>query len=237
MSQRKSPVVQHTLTGPRGPTSRGRSHRPQSKGNLYIANPDTDSDSDDPQRSTTLGTTPTPASQISIRGSATSNNLGTRDDRSVPPFGSTSVDRSRSSDAGSTAPRPPTMGPQDREWQQQRQQIARGLTVVTQPPTPGVTGLSASEGNANHFPNYVAPQYQPSMGNVPTVMTGMPLGPTSSLRNDIPSQRLKHAANDGLAQGDQGGVIPGTTPNNSVSPLNTTYGISSPQSEEGEISK
>lgn len=224
MSQRKSPVVQHTLTGPRVSTSRGRNHRPQSKGNLYIANPDTDSDDDDAQRSTNLGTTPTPANQIGMRGSANQNNLSSREDLPGPQSGSNPADQGPSVSVGTAANRTATMGPQDREWQQQRQLIARGLTVVTQPPTPGLTGQPGPDGMPSHYSSYVAPQYQASMGNAPAVMTGMPLGLASSLRNDISSQRTEHAAHPGIGQGNQGNPAEGATANTLISPLNTTYG-------------
>lgn len=220
MSQRKSPVVQHTLTGPRGPASRGRSHRPQSKGNLYIANPDSDSDSDDAQRSNGLRKTPTPVHPFGSRSSATSDNSGPRNETSGSQAGPSSSGQGHPLPTGSATPHPST----DREWQQQRQQIARGLTVVTQPPTPGMTGMPGFPGHRNHGPDHVAMQYQSTMGMPPTVMTGMPLGPTS-LRHDVSSHNDEHAVSADPSNGEQGwDTLATTTTNTSISPLNTTYG-------------
>ncbi|GHJ85831.1 hypothetical protein NliqN6_2233 [Naganishia liquefaciens] len=190
MSQRKSPVVQHTLTGPRGPVSRGRSHRPQSKGNLYIANPDSDSDSDDAQRRNGLGTMPATVHPFGTRSSAKSDGLGSRNEIPGSQAGSNTTDQGHLPITSVTTPRPPLMGPQDREWQQQRQQIARGLTVVTQPKTSGMTGLPGSDAHRDHVPDDLAQQQY--MGVAPSVMTGMPLGPTS-LRHDISLQNGENA--------------------------------------------
>lgn len=224
MSQRKSPVVQHTLTGPRGPASRGRSHRPQSKGNLYIANPDSDSDSDDAQRSNGLGKTPTPVHPFGSRSSATSDNTGPRNETSGSQVGPSSIGPGQPLSTGSATPRPSTMGPQDREWQQQRQQIARGLTVVTQSSTQGMAGIPGFEAHRNHGADHAAMQYPPSVGIPPSVMTGMPLGPTS-LRHDVSSHNDEHAVSADSNHGEQGGdPLATATTNTSISPLNTTYG-------------
>lgn len=162
MSQRKSPVVQHTLTGPRVPTSRGRGHRPVSKGkNLYIANPDTDSDSDEPQKPLAFGTKTTPGGQTGTRGT-----LGTAG-QTKDSDGSTSPNQAQQNTAtmpSATAPEKTT--PQDWARQQQRQQIARGLTVVTQPPTPGVESPFAVDGQTSVVNPLVGQaHYQPTLGN------------------------------------------------------------------------
>lgn len=172
MSQRKSPVVQHTLTGPRVPTSRGRGQRPGIKGNLYIANPDTDSDSDEPQKPIALGSTPTPASQFASRGSigSVSQNQVQQNTATMP--GLSAVE---------------TLMPQDWARQQQRQQIARGLTVVTQPPTPGVEQPFANDGVAEnqHPPIQAQYHFQPTSNhNIPSRNTGIPLSTSSSSMGD-----------------------------------------------------
>ncbi|KAJ9108718.1 hypothetical protein QFC21_000038 [Naganishia friedmannii] len=135
MSQRKSPVAQHTLTGPRVPTVRGRNHRPTINRSLYIANPDTDSDSDEPQRPPLQPITGVTSSQSGSAGSgsgrrtASGGTSGSLSEGNIPHPNQGLVS---TSDVESQRL-------QDWERQQQRQQIAKGLTVVTQPPTPGFT--------------------------------------------------------------------------------------------------
>ncbi|KAJ9125094.1 hypothetical protein QFC22_000047 [Naganishia vaughanmartiniae] len=135
MSQRKSPVAQHTLTGPRVPTVRGRNHRPTINRSLYIANPDSDSDSDEPQRPPLQPLTGVSSSQSGSAGSGSGKRTA-----SGGTSGSLSAGNIPHPNQGSAVKSDvESQHLQDWERQQQRQQIAKGLTVVTQPPTPGFT--------------------------------------------------------------------------------------------------
>lgn len=223
MSQRKSPVVQHTLTGPRGPTSRGRGQRPVSKGkNLYIANPDTDSDSDEPQKPLAFGATSTPP-QFGTRGLRTASGAGPREDSSGPQL--------QNQAQGNTAAMPglavgDTMMPQDWARQQQRQQIARGLTVITQPPTPGVGSPFGPEGSTS-FENPIHAQYhyQPAPShNNSSRNTGIPLSSSSVGDASVPREQQASAGNSG------GGNLKGTNSSATrpaASPLSAVSGSGS----------
>jgi hypothetical protein len=232
MSQRKSPVVQHTLTGPRVPTTRGRGQRPATKANLYIANPDTDSDSDEPQRPMMLGSTPTPASQFGTRGYRVAAGTGYREEFTGGSLGHVSQNQNSATMPG--VPAADTSTAQDRERQQQRQQIAKGLTVVTQPPTPGA-GSPFMEGgampDAHHPPIHAQYHYRPSLGNtMASRITGIPLSSASSSSLSDPSiaksEQYPTYAGAGTGVGALKGVNPSTT-NSSASPLSAVSGSGS----------
>lgn len=197
------------------PTSRGRGQRPGIKGNLYIANPDTDSDSDELQKPIALGSTSAPASQSGSRGS-----IGI-----VPQ---NQVQQSTATVSGLSAVE--TLIPQDWARQQQRQQIARGLTVVTQPPTPGVEHPFANEGvsDSQHPPTQAQYHFQPTLShNIPSRNTGIPLSTSSSAMSDPAMARDQHQALTGTAGN---GSLKGTNPvvtGASASPLSAVSGSGS----------
>ncbi|KAJ9104786.1 hypothetical protein QFC19_003927 [Naganishia cerealis] len=159
MSQRKSPVAQHTLTGPRVPTVRGRNYRPPINRSLYIANPDSDSDSDEPHRPPLQPMTGRYSGQSgsagsgSARGTSSSGALSGGTSGGLSGVNTQQQQQSAISKSDTESP-----GLQDWERQQQRQQIAKGLTVVTQPPTPGFTPsppgggaeVSTAQKSSNH---------------------------------------------------------------------------------------